>query len=145
MSQQREDFRNFLRRIAENSLRADDWRTFAVEPIADEELESLRRSLVEQSAAFPDWSVGWIPRRMQDIGRGLAECLREFPADSVAYRTEWFSFDEQGTLSLRASWSDSETMSHGWRMFPATHQDYAFWTWVVASPERRKGIKRSAD
>jgi hypothetical protein len=143
MPQTRDEFRRFLLRIASNDVRADDWNTFAVQHYCDEEVESLRKRLVEQSLAFPDWQVGWIPRGLQDIAQGLAEYLRDYPEDSITYWPEWSEFTEDGTLKIKVTWFDAEAHSTGRCEIPKGHDDYRCWCW--AEDHRRKGLKRQDD
>lgn len=145
MSTLRDDFRSFLLRVADNDLRANDWGDFATCQHADKEIESLRRRLMVDSLSFSDWQVGWVPRRLQDLARGLAEYLREYPAESATYWPEWSRLADDGTLILKVTWSDSETLSTGCAEIPPSHHDYAFWRWVLDDPERRRGLKRGPD
>ena len=145
MAQIRDGFRIFLLRIANNHLNRDDWNKFAVGHYADEEIESLRRRLVEQSLVYPDWQVGWIPRGLQDAARVLAEYLRDYAEESTVYWTEWSHLADDGALSIKVTWSDSETLSTGRCTIPKGHDDHDFWCWVVADNDRRSGLKRHAD
>ena len=79
----RNEFREFLLRLADNRLRDDDWNTFVVQHYCDDQIEQLRQSLVKHSFDFPDWQIGWVPKAFRDVARGLAECLRDFNEDSI--------------------------------------------------------------
>lgn len=145
MQDTRNQFRAFLLRLANNTLRDDDWRTFAVQHYSDGEIEQLRQSLVQRSLDFPDWQVGWIPRAFQDVARGLAECLREFDENSIRYWTEWSEIGDDGTIYVKSTWIDSE--SHSTRLYeiPTDNPDYAFWKWLISNAELRCGRKTRAD
>lgn len=141
----RNQFRDFLLRLADNNLRDDDWHTFAIQHYSDCEIEQVRQSLVKRSLDFPDWQIGWIPRAFQDAARGLAECLREFDEKSIRYWTEWSEIGDDGTIYIRTTWFDTESHSTGRCEIPLQHADYEFWMWLITDNERRRGRKTTGD
>ena len=141
----RNQFRDFLLRLADNNLRDDDWSTFAVQHYSDEEVEQLRQSIVKRSLDFPDWQIGWIPRAFQDAARGLAECLREFDEDSIRYWTEWSENGDDGMIRIKVTWFDSESHSTGICDIPPENADYGFWKWLISHDELRRGRKSKAE
>lgn len=141
----RNEFRDFLLRVANNNLRPDDWTTFAVQHYSDEELERLRRSLVKCSLDFPEWQVGEIPRLLQDTASELAECIFEFDESSIRYWTEWSEIADDGTIHMKATWIDSESHSTGLCEIPPENADYEFWMWLVSHNELRIGPKTKAE
>lgn len=144
MSQLRDDFQSFLLRIGNNEMRATDWHDFAVQQYADEEVESLRGKLLAEFSAH-DWQVGWVPRRLQDIARVLAEYLREHSDDSTTYWPEWSRFNDDGTLILKVTWADDESLTTGVCEIAPTAPNYGFWCWVVNDPKWRGGLKRARE
>jgi hypothetical protein len=143
MSALRDEFRAFLLRVAENDLRPDDWSHFAVNHFADEEMESLRRKLVEKSNQFPELQLGWIPRELSQFAWMLAEYLR--PQENAIYWTERYDLEHDGTLTIKTTWSDGDTHSVGESVFSAQHADYQFWLWIIDDESRRKGLKHQSD
>ena len=141
----RNQFRDFLLRLAANELRDDDWRTFAVQHYPDEEVEQLRQSIVKRSLDFPDWQIGWIPRAFQDTARELAECLTEIDEDSILYWTEWSEIGADGTIHIKATWLESNSHSTGIVRVSPENADYQFWVWLTSHNELRRGRKSTAD
>ena len=60
MQDDRTIFRDFLLRLANNILRADDWDSFATRHYSDEDVERLRQVIVKRSLDFSDWQIGSI-------------------------------------------------------------------------------------
>jgi hypothetical protein len=139
----RDEFREFLLRVAENDLRPDDWERFAVQHLFDEEIESMRRQLVRKSNAWQFDGLGWVSRELSQFAGMLAEYLR--PQGNATYWTDRFELDDAGTLSIRTTWSDGDTHSVGESVFPVHHADYQFWRWIVDDESRRKGLKHQSD
>ncbi|MBN2295384.1 MAG: hypothetical protein JXM70_23335, partial [Pirellulales bacterium] len=145
MQNVRDEFRDFLLRLADNNLRANDWNTFAVQHYTDEEIEQLRQALVKRSLDFPDWQIGWIPRAFQDAARGLAECLRGFDENSIRYWTEWSEIGDDGIIHIKVTWFDSESHSTGVCDISPENGEYGFWKWLISDNELRRGRKSKTD
>lgn len=141
----RNQFREFLLRLADNNLRDDDWHTFAIPHYSDDEIEQVRQCLVRRSLDFPDWQVGWLPRAFQDAARDLAESLRDFDENSIWYWTEWSEIGDDGTIYIRATWCDTESHSTGRCEIPMQHTEYKFWMWLIRNNELRRGRKTPAN
>ena len=59
------------------------------------------------------------------------ECVPEQQDQSWVWR-DWYSFDDDGTLSVQASgWQADGTRWSGALVLPRDHADHAFWKWVV--------------
>ncbi len=142
--QQREAFCSFLQRIAANQMLANDWQDFAVTKYEDEQLESLRSSLVERAQSYHDLIIGWIPKEIQILAGHFAEALINYVEDTVFYRTQYFEFDEEKNLNLRSSVWTLDSHCSCILVVRPDEEDYPFWCWVVESPKRRAGTK-SAD
>lgn len=141
----RNEFRDFLLRLANNSLRPDDRTTFTVQYYSDEELEKLRHSLVKRSLDFPGWQVGKIPRLLRNAASELAECLCEFDENSIRYWTEWSEIADDGTIHMKATWIDSESHSTGLCEISPENADYEFWMWLISHNELRIGAKTKSE
>lgn len=146
MNSVRDEFRSFLVRLGKNELRPEDWKTYAVAHFADEEIETLRRRLVKESLAFPDWQVGWIPRAFQAIACDLAETIRDDSNDTCYYRPQWSGVTGEGTILISVSIYGENACggnfhSSAYREATPDDDDYPFWSWVLSDPElRRKTI-----
>lgn len=133
-------FREFLSRLAENRLLDHDWETFAVNQHADRLIESLRQRLVRQGGTFDLWEHDAVPVGLQFYARVLMEELDQ-RAPRFYYRPEFHAFTEDGSLEVRCSmWEDGEH-SCGYVIIERDAEDYAFWCWLVADPELRRGVK----